>query len=99
VSRLGSALGRLLPFLYAFAAILAAWLFVLAVFRPHVSLLPPPALVAREFWALAVTGELFKHLGESFPVFSAGASPGSSPPARPRHGSHSPLRAHRGPTG
>ena len=65
MSCLGSALGRLLPFLYAFAAILAAWLFVLAVFRPHVSLLPPPALVAREFWALAVTGELFKHIWAS----------------------------------
>jgi len=72
VSRLGSGLGRLLPFLYAFAAILAAWLFVLGVFRPHVSLLPPPALVAREFWALAVTGELFKHIWASLSrVFSA----------------------------
>jgi ABC-type nitrate/sulfonate/bicarbonate transport system permease component len=72
VSRLGYALGRILPFLYAFLVIIAAWLFVLAVFRPHVSLLPPPTLVAREFWALAVTGELFTHIAASLSrVFSA----------------------------
>lgn len=70
--RLATALGRLLPFLYAFAAILAAWLTVLAVFAPHVSLLPPPMLVAREFWALAASGELFTHIGASLSrVFSA----------------------------
>jgi ABC-type nitrate/sulfonate/bicarbonate transport system permease component len=30
-----------------------------------VSPLPPPSLVAREFWALARTGELFKHIWAS----------------------------------
>src|SRR5262249_8958178 len=72
VSRLVYALGRLLPFLYAFAIIIAAWLAVLAVFRPHVSLLPPPTLVAREFWTLAASGELIKHIAASLSrVFSA----------------------------
>jgi len=58
--------------LYAFAVIIVAWLIVIATFHPHVSLLPPPTLVAREFWALLATGELFKHITASLSrVFAA----------------------------
>jgi ABC-type nitrate/sulfonate/bicarbonate transport system permease component len=45
---------------------------VIAVFRPHVSLLPPPVLAAGEFWTLFASGELFVHTGTSLArVFSA----------------------------
>ena len=45
---------------------------MLVAFRPHVSLLPPPTLVAREFWTLAASGELFTHIMASLSrVFSA----------------------------
>lgn len=65
-------LSRLLPFVLAAAAILAAWWTVIAIFKPHVSLLPPPLLVAREFWQLLTTGDLFTHVGASLArVFTA----------------------------
>ena len=65
-------LSRALPFLLAAAAILVAWTAVIQVFKPHDSLLPPPALVAREFWQLLQTGDLFTHIGASLGrVFSA----------------------------
>jgi ABC-type nitrate/sulfonate/bicarbonate transport system permease component len=67
----------LLPFLVAFGAILAAWMAVLALFKPHASLLPPPGLVARELGRLVQTGELFIHLSASLSrVFSAWALAG-----------------------
>lgn len=62
----------LLPFVLAFAAILAAWTAVLVLFKPHPSLLPPPRLVAIELWRLVQTGELLVHLSASLlRVFSA----------------------------
>lgn len=52
--------------------IVIVWQLVIAVFRPHVSLLPPPVLAIHEFWALFATGELFVHMGTSLArVFSA----------------------------
>ena len=52
--------------------IVIVWQLVIAIFRPHVSLLPPPLLAAHELWALFATGELFVHTGTSLArVFSA----------------------------
>ena len=52
--------------------IVIAWQMVIAIFRPHVSLLPPPLLAAHELWALLATGELLVHTGTSLArVFSA----------------------------
>jgi len=64
-SNTGTALGRVLPLVWAAVAILIAWQLVITLFRPHVSLLPPPQLAAREFWTLFVSGELFVHTGTS----------------------------------
>lgn len=58
-------LRRALPLATAVLAIVVVWQLVIAVFRPHVSLLPPPRLAAEEFWALLKTGELFVHTGIS----------------------------------
>lgn len=56
----------------AVVVIVLVWQLVIAVFRPHVSLLPPPLLTAQEFWALLTTGELLVHTGTSLArVFSA----------------------------
>ncbi|MGH8635220.1 MAG: ABC transporter permease [Burkholderiales bacterium] len=65
MERLGTIAARLIPLLLAAAAIIAAWQAVVVIFRPHVSLLPPPWLVAREFWVLVESGELFVHTGVS----------------------------------
>lgn len=63
---------RALPLLLAAAAIVAVWQAVILVFKPHVSLLPPPWLAAQEFWSLLVSGQLFVHTGISLArVFSA----------------------------
>ena len=56
---------RIVPFIVAVAAIVAVWWSVILVFKPHVSLLPPPPLVAKEFWQLAASGDLFVHIGAS----------------------------------
>lgn len=58
-------LSRGLPFALAALAILAAWWGVIQVFRPHHSLLPPPPLVATEFWRLLQSGDLLVHIGAS----------------------------------
>ena len=72
MERLGTIAARLIPLLLAAAAIIAVWQAVVVIFRPHVSLLPPPWLVAREFWVLVESGELFVHTGVSLArVFSA----------------------------
>lgn len=65
MSNTGKALGQLLPLVWAVVAILIVWQLVIAVFRPHVSLLPPPQLAARELWTLFASGELFVHAGTS----------------------------------
>jgi ABC-type nitrate/sulfonate/bicarbonate transport system permease component len=72
MSNTGKALAQLLPLVWAVVAILIVWQLVIAVFRPHVSLLPPPQLAAREFWVLFTSGDLFVHAGISLArVFSA----------------------------
>ena len=58
-------IGRLLPFVYAAIFIVAVWLAVVAIFRPHESLLPQPWAVARHLAELVASGELFKHIGAS----------------------------------
>lgn len=58
-------LGRLLPFVYAAIFIIAVWLAVVAVFKPHESLLPQPWAVARHMAELVVSGELFVHISAS----------------------------------
>lgn len=58
-------LQRLMPFVIAAFAIVAAWWTVILVFKPHVSLLPPPSHVAREFWELLQSGALVTHIGAS----------------------------------
>jgi ABC-type nitrate/sulfonate/bicarbonate transport system permease component len=65
MSNTGKALGQLLPLVWAVVAILIVWQLVIAVFRPHVSLLPPPQMAARELWTLFASGELFVHAGTS----------------------------------
>jgi ABC-type nitrate/sulfonate/bicarbonate transport system permease component len=63
--RTGKLLARALPLATAVVVIVIIWQLVVAIFRPHVSLLPPPLLTAHEFWALFATGELFVHTGTS----------------------------------
>lgn len=58
-------LSRMLPFAVAALAIFVIWSGVIQVFRPHESLLPPPPLVALEFWRLLQSGDLFTHIGAS----------------------------------
>src|SRR3990172_5827414 len=58
-------IGRLLPFVYAAIFIVAVWLAVVAIFRPHESLLPQPWAVAKHLGELVASGELFKHIGAS----------------------------------
>ena len=65
MSNTGKALGQLLPLVWAVVVILIVWQLVITVFRPHVSLLPPPQLAARELWTLFASGELFVHAGTS----------------------------------
>jgi len=70
--RTGKLLARALPLATAVVVIVIVWQLVVAIFRPHVSLLPPPVLTAHEFWDLFATGELFVHTGTSLArVFSA----------------------------
>jgi ABC-type nitrate/sulfonate/bicarbonate transport system permease component len=70
--RVGAFAGRIVPLLLAAVAIVSVWQAVILVFRPHVSLLPPPWLAAQEFWNLLVSGQLFAHTGISLArVFSA----------------------------
>jgi ABC-type nitrate/sulfonate/bicarbonate transport system permease component len=58
-------LGRVLPFFYAAIFIVAVWLAVVAIFKPHESLLPQPWAVARHLVELVASGELFRHIGAS----------------------------------
>jgi ABC-type nitrate/sulfonate/bicarbonate transport system permease component len=65
-------LARALPLATAVVVIVIVWQLVIAIFRPHVSLLPPPVIAAHEFWTLFASGELFLHTGTSLArVFSA----------------------------
>ncbi|MSO85592.1 MAG: ABC transporter permease [Rhodospirillales bacterium] len=58
-------IGRVLPFVYAAIFIVAVWLAVVEVFKPHESLLPQPWAVAKHMAELVASGELFKHIGAS----------------------------------
>jgi ABC-type nitrate/sulfonate/bicarbonate transport system permease component len=70
--RTAKLLARAVPLATAVIVIVIVWQLVIAVFRPHVSLLPPPVLAAGEFWTLFASGELFVHTGTSLArVFSA----------------------------
>ena len=65
-------LSRALPLATAVVVIVIVWQLVIAIFRPHISLLPPPVIAAQEFWTLLASGELFLHTGTSLArVFSA----------------------------
>ena len=65
-------LARALPLAAAVVVIVLLWQIVIAVLRPHVSLLPPPLLAATEFWTLLKSGELLVHTGTSLArVFAA----------------------------
>jgi ABC-type nitrate/sulfonate/bicarbonate transport system permease component len=63
--RTGSVLTRALPLAFAVVAIVLVWQLVITIFRPHESLLPPPALAAGELWRLFLNGDLFVHAGTS----------------------------------
>jgi ABC-type nitrate/sulfonate/bicarbonate transport system permease component len=70
--RTGKLLAHAFPLMTAVIVIVIVWQLVIAIFRPHVSLLPSPALAASEFWTLLVSGQLFLHTGTSLArVFSA----------------------------
>ncbi len=56
---------RIVPYLYAAAAIVAVWELVVVTTRPDVSLLPPPWEVAKTFVGLAASGVLFEDAGIS----------------------------------
>ena len=65
-------LARALPLAAAVVVIVLLWQFVIAVFKPHVSLLPPPLDAANEFWTLLRSGDLLVHTGTSLArVFTA----------------------------
>ncbi|KUO53918.1 MAG: ABC transporter permease [Alphaproteobacteria bacterium BRH_c36] len=57
--------GHLLPYLYAATFIVVVWQLVVTLTKPHVSLLPPPYLVAQGFYELVASGQLFVHAGVS----------------------------------
>jgi ABC-type nitrate/sulfonate/bicarbonate transport system permease component len=70
--RTGRLFARALPLATAVLVIVILWQLVIALFKPHVSLLPPPAFALDEFWALFRSGDLFVHTGTSLArVFSA----------------------------
>jgi ABC-type nitrate/sulfonate/bicarbonate transport system permease component len=56
---------RVLPLVLAFAAVIFAWQVVVIAFRPHPSVLPPPAHVAETFATLVASGELLVDAGIS----------------------------------
>ncbi len=90
-------LSKAVPLVLAFATVLVVWQLVIAVFKPHVSLLPPPSLVAVNFQALVASGELFQHAGISLMrVFSAWIISGCiASPLGARHGMVEAIRKNR----
>lgn len=58
-------LGHLMPYVYAAVFIVVVWQLVVTLTKPHVSLLPPPYLVAVGFYELVTSGQLFVHAGVS----------------------------------
>jgi ABC-type nitrate/sulfonate/bicarbonate transport system permease component len=70
--RTGKLFARALPLATAVVVIVILWQLVITLFKPHVSLLPPPAFALEEFWTLFRSGDLFVHTGTSLArVFSA----------------------------
>jgi ABC-type nitrate/sulfonate/bicarbonate transport system permease component len=60
-----SAAFGVLPYLGAFAVVVAVWQFAVLVSGAHVSILPPPALAAETLGKLVASGEIFRHAGAS----------------------------------
>ena len=56
---------RIVPYLYAAAAIVAVWELVVVTTHPDASLLPPPWEVAKTFVSLSASGVLFEDAGIS----------------------------------
>jgi ABC-type nitrate/sulfonate/bicarbonate transport system permease component len=70
--RTGRLFARALALATAVVVIVILWQLIITLFKPHVSLLPPPAFALDEFWALFRSGDLFVHTGTSLArVFSA----------------------------
>lgn len=61
IQTLGKNTARFAPLLLAIVAIVIVWQAVVLIFKPHVSLLPPPWMAAQEFWVLLSSGELLEH--------------------------------------
>ena len=63
--RLSTNLGRIILYVALPLAVIGLWqgLFLLGLIRPI--LLPPPTKVAAAFWELALSGDLFRHVGIS----------------------------------
>lgn len=53
---------NILPYIYAFAAILIVWQLVVSLTQAHIAILPPPLLTAETFINLLMSGELFTHI-------------------------------------
>ncbi len=56
---------RVLPYIYAFIAIVLVWQIVVVFSGAHVAILPPPSLAAKTFLELVSNGELFRHISAS----------------------------------
>ncbi|MDA0996641.1 MAG: ABC transporter permease [Proteobacteria bacterium] len=56
---------QILPYIYAAGAIIIVWQAVVTFTNAHVALLPPPLLTAKTFIDLAISGQLFIHIGAS----------------------------------
>ena len=55
---MNTGIGRVLPYIYAFAGIVAVWQIVVIASGAHVAILPPPLLAAQTFIELIASGEL-----------------------------------------
>lgn len=58
-------LSRVLPYLYAAAAIVVIWQLVIVLTGADPSILPPPLVTAETFVEMVATGEIFVHAGMS----------------------------------
>lgn len=55
----------ILPYLYAFTAILIVWQVVVSLTQAHIAILPPPLLTAKTLVSLLMSGELLRHITAS----------------------------------
>jgi ABC-type nitrate/sulfonate/bicarbonate transport system permease component len=65
VKSVAATLKNVLPYVYAFAFVVAIWQLAVIFSNAHVALLPPPLLAARTLIDLIASGELFVHVGAS----------------------------------